>query len=263
MSNKFSKNFKKIASEKKPHLSERKLLKNIKKGFENQEFKMYLQFIVDSKQQKIASAETLSRWENAAGEVVFPGTYIGIMEKSGLITRFDYYMFEMVCKKLSQWKDTELADVTLSCNLTRITISEKDFVEKIKEISNRLNWKRDVKGRVSAIIDSAANQKTLASNKSVCELFYDNGILVNPKVNKDVFSGIERVKQYLNKEGVKPKLYIFKSCSNLIRELKSYRWGKNDNPIKTDDHSLDALRYYIMTTCAYKKTTTKKRYSKR
>ncbi len=129
-------------------------------------------------------------------------------------------------------------------------VAEKDVVyhsDKIKEISNRLNWKRDVKGRVSAIIDSAANQKTLASNKSVCELFYDNGILVNPKVNKDVFSGIERVKQYLNKEGVKPKLYIFKSCSNLIRELKSYRWGKNDNPIKTDDHSLDALRYYIMT----------------
>ena len=143
MSNKFSKNFKKIASEKKPHLSERKLLKNIKKGFENQEFKMYLQFIVDSKQGKIASAETLSRWENAAGEVVFPGTYIGIMEKSGLITKFDYYMFEMVCKKLAQWKDTELANITLSCNLTRITISEKDFVQKIKEISNKYDFDRN------------------------------------------------------------------------------------------------------------------------
>ena len=127
---------------KKPHLSERKLLKNIKKGFENQEFKMYLQFIVDSKQGKIASAETLSRWENTAGELVFPGEYIGIMEKSGLITRFDYYMFEMVCKKLSQWKDSEFRDVTLSCNLTRITISEKDFVQKIKEISDKYDFDR-------------------------------------------------------------------------------------------------------------------------
>ena len=139
MSNKFSK---KVASEKKPHLRERKLLKNIKKGFENQEFKMYLQFIVDSKQGKIASAETLSRWENTAGELVFPGEYIGIMEKSGLITRFDYYMFEMVCKKLSQWKDSEFRDVTLSCNLTRITISEKDFVQKIKEISDKYDFDR-------------------------------------------------------------------------------------------------------------------------
>ena len=142
MSNKSSEIFRTVASKKKPHLSERKLLKNIKKGFENQEFKMYLQFIVDNKQGKITSAETLSRWENASGEVIFPGTYIGILEKSGLITRFDYYMFEKVCQKLSQWKGTEFGDVTLSCNLTRITISEKDFVEKIKEISDKYDFDR-------------------------------------------------------------------------------------------------------------------------
>ena len=140
MSDKFGEIFKKVASEKLTHLSERKLLKNIRKGFENQEFKMYLQFIVDSKEGKISSAETLSRWENSSGEVVFPGTYIGIMEKSGLITRFDYYMFEKVCQKLSQWKDSELSDVSLSCNLTRITISEKDFAEKIEEISNKYDF---------------------------------------------------------------------------------------------------------------------------
>ena len=142
MSYKFGEIFKKVASEKKTHLSERKLLKNIRKGFENQEFKMYLQFIVDSKDGKISSAETLSRWENSSGEVVFPGTYIGIMEKSGLITRFDYYMFEKVCQKLSEWKDSELSDVALSCNLTRITISEKDFAEKIEEISNKYDFDR-------------------------------------------------------------------------------------------------------------------------
>lgn len=142
MSDKFGEIFKKIASEKKTHLSERKLLKNIRKGFENQEFKMYLQFIVDSKEGKISSAETLSRWVNSSGEVIFPGTYIGIMEKSGLITRFDYYMFEKVCQKLSEWKDSELSDVALSCNLTRITISEKDFAEKIEEISNKYDFDR-------------------------------------------------------------------------------------------------------------------------
>ena len=142
MSYKFGEIFKKVASEKKTHLSERKLLKNIRKGFENQEFKMYLQFIVDSKEGKISSAETLSRWVNSSGEVIFPGTYIGIMEKSGLITRFDYYMFEKVCQKLSEWKDSELRDVELSCNLTRITISEKDFSEKIEEISNKYDFDR-------------------------------------------------------------------------------------------------------------------------
>lgn len=119
--------------------------------------------------------------------------------------------------------------------------------EKIKEISASLNWKTDGNGRVFALIDSAANQKTLASDKSVSELFYDNGILVNTRVNKDLFSGIQRVKQYLNLSNGKPNLYIFKNCVNLIRELKSYWWGNGDVPKKYDDHCLDELRYYLMT----------------
>ncbi len=119
--------------------------------------------------------------------------------------------------------------------------------EKIKEICSRLNWKGNRFNQIEALIDSAANQKTLASLKSVSELFYDYGIAVNPKVNKDLFSGIQRVKQYLNRDNKMPNIYIFKSCVNLIRELKSYWWGENDTPKKYDDHALDELRYYLMT----------------
>ena len=34
---------------------------------------------------------------------------------------------------------------------------------------------------------------------------------------------------------------------NLIRELKTYRWGEGDTPVKREDHCLDELRYFIMT----------------
>lgn len=117
--------------------------------------------------------------------------------------------------------------------------------EKIKSVCDELGWQRDEKGRVRALIDSAANQKTLASVKSVTELFYEQGVLVNPNVNKDLFSGIERVKQYLKIRNGKPKLYIFRNCTNLIREIKGYFWAENDRPKKFDDHALDELRYYL------------------
>lgn len=118
--------------------------------------------------------------------------------------------------------------------------------EKIKEICEKLNWK--VKnGRYQALIDSAATQKTLASSKSVSELFFEMGIAVNPKVNKDIFSGIQRVKRYLKPIDSLPKLYIFKNCINMIREIKGYRWGEGDSPKKISDHSMDELRYYIMS----------------
>ena len=142
MSNKFIEFFKNIPSAKNDKCGEKELIKEIENALTNQEFKMYLQFIVDNKTKKISSAEALSRWITYTGEVVFPGEYIGVMEKSGLIIRFDYYMFEKVCSKLSEWKNTDLSDVMISCNFTRITISEKDFLDKIKEIADKYDFDR-------------------------------------------------------------------------------------------------------------------------
>ena len=118
---------------------------------------------------------------------------------------------------------------------------------EIKRICDLLDWKREEKGRIKAMIDSAAKQRTLSGVKSVCELFYERGILVNPDVDKDLFSGIARVKSYLNRNNGLPNLYIFSSCVNLIRELKSYFWGSGDSPRKVDDHALDEMRYYLMS----------------
>lgn len=116
---------------------------------------------------------------------------------------------------------------------------------KIFQLADRLNWRRDNKGRLSALIDSAASQRTLSSAKSVAELFCEKGILVNTKVNKDLYSGIQRVKSLFSQNP--PRIYIFKTCTNLIREIKGYWWGQNDRPKKVDDHAMDELRYFVMS----------------
>lgn len=119
--------------------------------------------------------------------------------------------------------------------------------KKIEEISDKLNWHRSFGGKLEALIDSAANQRTLSGVRSVAELFADYNIAVNPKVNKDLFTGIQRVKSYFKNANGETKLYIFKTCVNMIREIKGYFWGKDDVPVKRDDHALDELRYYIMS----------------
>ncbi len=117
--------------------------------------------------------------------------------------------------------------------------------EKIESLAQQLNWHRDAKGRLCALIDSAANQRTLAGSKSVAELFIERGILVNTNVKKDLFAGISRIKSLLCSKP--PKIFIFKNCVNLIRELKGYWWDEGDRPKKRDDHSLDELRYFVMS----------------
>ncbi len=119
--------------------------------------------------------------------------------------------------------------------------------QAIKEISAKLGWKTDGRGRVRALIDSAANQRTLASVKSVSELFAEKGVLVDTNVDKDIFSGISRVKSFLKRGNGEGNLYIFSSCVNMIEEFRGYAWANGDAPVKRDDHCMDELRYYIMT----------------
>ncbi len=126
--------------------------------------------------------------------------------------------------------------------------------EEMEKIARRLGWKRTETGYLSALIDSAATQRTAASERSVVDLFLEHGILCDPRVNKAKFAGIQRVKEYLHpREGLdgikRPKLFVFADCVNMIREFKTYRWAANgrDEPCKENDHAMDELRYYLMS----------------
>lgn len=135
--------------------------------------------------------------------------------------------------------------------------------EKIHDAAKMLGWPYSKTGKLKALIDSAASAKTLAAEKSVVDLFREHNILCDTRVDKNVWTGIQRVKMYLQlrehplKEHWpkgKPRLFIFKNCPMMIKEFKSYRWkplteigGDLDGPIKKNDHALDELRYYIMS----------------
>lgn len=75
-----------------------------------------------------------------------------------------------------------------------------------------------------------------------------------------VGAGIDRIKELLKIHPVtlKPKLYFFETCTNLLEELTQYRWAEltpgqemaknaKEEPVKKNDHSCDALRYAIMS----------------
>lgn len=70
------------------------------------------------------------------------------------------------------------------------------------------------------------------------------------KGKDSVTNGISRVHEILKQN----RLHVHRSCSSLIEEFESYHYpdrvdDRNDreNPQKSDDHAMDALRYVIMT----------------
>ena len=117
--------------------------------------------------------------------------------------------------------------------------------DRIKKISDSLRWKRDRFGCLSVLMDSAANQRTLNGQRSVAELFREQGITVDTRVDKGMYTGINKVKALLKPLVGPPKLYIFANCVHMLREIKGYFWGNGDMPVKKDDHAMDELRYYV------------------
>lgn len=67
--------------------------------------------------------------------------------------------------------------------------------------------------------------------------------------NNEVLDGI----QMTISEMQKGNLFVIEGCKNLIREIESYVWDKrssergDDEPVKRNDHAIDALRYAIAT----------------
>ena len=148
---------------------EKKITESILKGFEKNEFKMYLQFIVDNKTKKIISAEALSRWDSPDKGLITPNKYIENMEMAGLISKHDFYMFELACRQLEKWNGTPFENITISCNFTRITLSEKNFIDKLKMISNSYSFD---KSKISIEITEDAMEKdreTATDNVKLCK----------------------------------------------------------------------------------------------
>ncbi|MBQ2890668.1 MAG: GGDEF domain-containing protein [Clostridia bacterium] len=121
---------------------DKKNTENILNGLKNNEFKMYLQPVIDNKTKKVASCEALSRWDRGKKGIVGPGDYLPAMEASGIIGRHDFYMFSLACRQLEKWKDTNYKDISISCNFTRLTLSEENFTQRLEEIAINYNFDR-------------------------------------------------------------------------------------------------------------------------
>lgn len=69
------------------------------------------------------------------------------------------------------------------------------------------------------------------------------------KAKNDVIDGIRFVGTMLNEE----KILFSESCTNTLKEFNSYIWDVKatdrgeDKPVKTNDHAMDAVRYFVYT----------------
>ncbi len=145
-----------------------KLLMSILKAVNNGDFRAYLQMITDNRSGKICGVEMLSRWRNTEYGILRPHEYIDILKETGQIRTHDYNMFLSACRQLEIWNKEPYNRLFLTCNFTRISLSQNDFFDRIIEISS--DYKFDRSRLVIEVIEDSIseNSKTVSENIYNC-----------------------------------------------------------------------------------------------
>jgi hypothetical protein len=103
---------------------------------------------------------------------------------------------------------------------------------------------------VSGVLDTACWNRTGTTGPTVGETLVRSGHKLR-RADKNRIQGKIQLHEYLKlQQSGRPKLQIFNTCPNLIRELQSIPLDKTnpeDVDTKASDHAYDALRYLIMS----------------
>ena len=104
---------------------------------------------------------------------------------------------------------------------------------------------------ISGVLDTAAWARTGYTGPTIGEMLAIKGHKLR-RADKNRIAGKVQIHEYLrpDRETGRPRLQIFNTCTNLIKELQSLPLAKS-NPEDVDthspDHAYDALRYMIMS----------------
>lgn len=113
---------------------ELKLLSDIQRGLEEEEFTFYAQPQCDISTGKIVGAESLVRWNHSTKGLVSPGVFIPALEKNGMIGMLDRYVWKKVCEWLRSWLDKGFHPVPVSINVSRLDISSMNVPAYLNEL---------------------------------------------------------------------------------------------------------------------------------
>lgn len=113
---------------------ESKIESGMVQALQEREFTVYLQPKVCLSDNKIIGAEALVRWQRPDGSVVMPNEFISIFERNGFIISLDFYVYDMVCAIMSDWKKRGITPVPVSVNVSPAHFKYSDFVARFNDL---------------------------------------------------------------------------------------------------------------------------------
>ena len=105
---------------------------DLTKGLED-EIELHYQPVVCADSQQIIGVEALARWFNAERGQVFPDTFLPIIEKSGMMSRFDVHVLSTAVAAASEIAITD-RPITVSVNLSPRSLLSPKLLVQLREL---------------------------------------------------------------------------------------------------------------------------------
>ncbi|MBS6194187.1 MAG: EAL domain-containing protein [Clostridiales bacterium] len=118
-------------------LQEQAVLDELDEALEKHYYEIYLQPKVKNGALCWMDAEALVRCNHPEKGMIMPDAFIPILEKTRLITKLDWYVWEETCKILRLLEDKGYGKLSVSVNVSRVDVYEESFVDKISELALR------------------------------------------------------------------------------------------------------------------------------
>src|SRR5574344_1186035 len=105
----------------------------ITKAFERNEFFIMYQPKTDLNTGRITGAEALVRWNSPENGLLYPDSFLPILEREGFIIKLDFYVYRKVFEFIRTQIDNGEQVVPISVNMSRMHLNTPDFVKNFTE----------------------------------------------------------------------------------------------------------------------------------
>jgi len=109
----------------------------IKKALIDGQFIMFYQPLYDIKKRAIVGAEALLRWMHPQKGVIFPDSYLPMIEKTSFMESLGDYVIEKVAKQLAMWNSLGLKHMQIAINLSLREFETSDYHQKLKGLLDK------------------------------------------------------------------------------------------------------------------------------
>jgi len=110
------------------------------KAFEDNEFSLFYQPIIEIRTGKIAGFEALLRWSQEQRGPISPDHFIPIVEETGMIIPLGEWVLQGACKQIGIWhQQFPHLDLKMSINLSRRQFDQVDLSQQLQAILTDLS----------------------------------------------------------------------------------------------------------------------------